>query len=165
MRAWTVEEVEALASGPRAAAWSGAVEALGIEDTEIYRAATEVLRSLEPLNELDEAFERAPLVALRVVAALDDTTQIASVAALLSHPSGGIRAAAAETLGLLGTADLLHPATRDPVAAVRAAAFRGIGASGDEDALRSLQQLAHSERDVEARTALVDVLHPRGLWP
>ena len=165
MRSWTVEKVGALATGPRQAAWSGAIEALCIEDHDIYRAAAAVLRRLEPLPELDQAFETAPLVALRVVSALRDPARAKSVAKLLENPSAGIRVAAAETLGLLGVVDPLKPAIHDPVGSVRAAAIRGIGQSDDEDSLQRLRDLAGSERDAVARTALADVLHPRGLWP
>jgi len=157
--------VEALRQAPRAEAWSGAAEALAIEDTEIYRAATSVLEALAPLAELSEVFETNPLVALRVVTATRDVQRVGQVAELLRHPSVAVRISAAETLGLLHAVDALKPALRDPSGKVRAAAFRSTATAGDSASLHTLRELAQHETDLVARTALVDILDPHGLWP
>jgi len=166
MTAPTAEQVRALARGPRDQAWQGSLRALAIEDVDVFQAGVEVLRGLAPLPELDEAFERDPHVALTVASALADATYRARMEALLDHDHGSVRAQAARALALMPDvcASALLGALTDSSTWVRAAAVHSLGRIGTPDALAALQRLALHEQNSVVRTALVDVLHPRGLW-
>ncbi len=166
MSTWTTDAVRDLAGTNRTDAWRGAIEAIGIEDHDVFVAAVEILRSLEPLTELDEAFEKTPLIALQVVGALQDETYLDQVAALLKHDSAAVRSHAADTVGRLGgDLTILDLALRDKAPTVRSAAIRSLNLAEAPEALSTLRDMAKTERDVRVRTALADALHPRGMWP
>ena len=139
------------------------MEALTVEDHAIYTTAVKLLRGLAPLLELHDIFERAPLRALEVATAIGDQVWIAEIIPLLRHETAGVRSRATEALGLLGvSAQTLHPGLKDASSLVRAATYRALAELGD---LEPLEQAAHTEQDPVAKVALVDILHPKGMWP
>lgn len=164
---WTEDSVLALRSEPRSVAFSGAMDALGVEDFEVQAAAREVLRALDPLDELVAALDDRPTEALRAIGALREARLGGHVCALVrnSHDAE-VRATAALTLALVDSPEreeVLLAALRDASPGVRIGAVSALDSVGSRNALASLKALWARESDPGVQVFIVDVLDNHGV--
>lgn len=162
MRAFTVDQVSALAEAPRDEAIRGAVEALQTADHEVYSAAVALLQALGAEPDLRELLVERPLLVLDAIAATGATGLLPDVVQLARDAvSPAVRTLAVQAVGTLARADhaeLLIGALEDPAPAVRGTAALELARLETEDAAAAIRAAAEREEDQTARVLMADAI-------
>jgi tetratricopeptide (TPR) repeat protein/HEAT repeat protein len=159
-----VEPFVALARHPSADVRARAVRVLSLRSEPAASSAV-----IDALSDPDPLVQEGALAAL---GASHDPRAVRAVTELArSASSWPVRARAAEALGAFGgrtegaTAVLGTIADRDPIAFVREAAVRALGAIGDESARAALERVAAKDDEPRLRTLAASLLGAPGAGP